>query len=298
MDEQLTANQDTVLDDQEKETQRFHELRQKEDRTEEENTELKDIEANYGKKVQGKLKEYHRKMKVNEEALERERQDKEDLKQRLDALEKEQKTSPPIKEVSKETEKVGEESYYTDQSLSTMVQAGKISEADAIKHQQDRIEAKAAEKAYSRIKSETTKNRENELRTEDAKSVLRQHPEFDSKHTNYNPDDPLYKTFAELINEGYGVNPEGYTKALKRAKQILNITGKNPDASNELGVFGASPPGDKGDGEEVKMTEDEEEGAYQMWRDLENPATGRQYTRTEAIAKAMNAKKNRTTRRV
>ena len=63
----MTENQNQVLEEQEKETQRFLELNTKEERTEEEDAELEELKSNYGKKVQKKFGEYHYQLKRDQE---------------------------------------------------------------------------------------------------------------------------------------------------------------------------------------------------------------------------------------
>lgn len=289
-----TGNQDTVLEEQEKETQRFLELNSKADRTEDEEKELQDLKTNYGKSVQKKIGQMHYKLKTAEEQLEAERKEREKLKRRLDEIES--REVKPSVAVSKETVKIGEKAFYTDRALRSMIDAGEITEEEAIAHKDERMEEAASEKAYKRLKGEQSQLAEAKIRIEDAESVLKEYPHFSKDHPNFNPEDPLYRLGVEIYNEGYKGNPRGLSLALKRAKDILRISDKSPDISDDLSVHSPSAPS-KPERKDTKVSysENEKEAAIRMYHfgGKINPKTGNIYTEKEAIEKGLAAKKRR-----
>ena len=231
--------------------------------------------------------------KAAEYELERQREENQKLKEQMEGM---KTPAEPDLKVSRETIEAGGKKFFTDAALRSMVDANEISEADAYKHQHTRMEERAADKAYERIKNETEVNKEKQTRQEDAKSVMENYPQFDKSHREFNPEDPLYKEATRIFEQGYYANPKGLSLAIKEAKRILRMTDAHIDNSSNLNA-GTNSTAPRKEVKETPIGDDEKDLAIRMYRDVKNPATQRNYTDVEAIAKyrkAMDSRKRRT----
>lgn len=255
---------------------------------------LKQIETLKGEKqtrYQKRVDQLTWRAKTAEEQLEEIKAENEKLK-----TAKPKETLEPVI-ARKETIKIGDQTFYSDKTLMDMVKNNEIGESEAYIHQQQRVEESAAEKAYQRIKSENQKQTDEKVRADDAKTVLDTYPQFAKDHPSFNPQDPLYKMATELWNEGLASNPRGLSKAVARAKQILRLSDKPIDASDDMSLHHSTPPGQTSEPKEVPLSDGEKEAAIRMYRDENNPATGRNYTESESVLKATKAKNIRLQRR-
>jgi len=295
-----TVNEQIVPDE---DTERYFELKGKQDRTPEENSELTQLDENYKKSAKDRIRELTSEIKTYRQNTVKDRQEREELQRQIDDLRtklEERNDYVPAHSLPAtfETVKVGKRDFYTDKGLSALVEAGQMTQDAAYAHQQERIVSLAEERAYQRMKTETTEEETKRIRAEDANSVMREYPQFNKNHPDFNPNDPLYKEATELWESGLYANPRGLSLAIKKAKRILGLGDTRPDLSDELGVNrtgGAPPISAKKKEREVTLSQDEERWAIQMYcrGDLNNPATGRPYTEKEAVAKAKNAKLER-----
>ncbi len=294
----MSPNQNLVT---EKEEQRFHDLNAKKDRTPEETTELEGLKTNYANTAKDRIGKLSGEKKAaiaeKEEAIrlkEETEQKNKDLQAKLDA-------SAPAETIvgdESETVEVAGKKYYTDAALSAQMKSGKITEAAAVNYQTERNKKELVVAVRTDIKKEDQADKDVNDRLVDAKGIIKLYPHFNTKHPDHNPNDPLYKMTIELFNDGFGLKPDGLSKSVKRAKQILGIKDTPVDRSSELSVEDGGAPADKGDkgkGKEVTLSENEEEAAVAMFcrGDVPNPKTGRPYTRDEAIATAKVAKQGR-----
>lgn len=292
-----------VTDDQ-LETQ-LSNLYNKSDRTEDEAKQLDELKTQKNERYQKRINEIKSNEKLAkyraEEAEEKARKAEEELVQ----LRANQVPAEPIIS-KKETVDADGEKWYTDGTLTSMMKSGELSEAEAIKHQQDRQEAKASDRAYKRIKGEQDKTKDQDLRNADMAKVYKDYPHFSKKlpdgsiNPKYNPDDPLFKEANTLWQSGLYVNPKGLSLAIDKAKKILGLHKKSIDISDELSALtpgGAPSPIQKGQ-EEIVLTDEQKEQAIRMWRNLENPKTRRNYTEPEAIEKYKNSLAKRRTARI
>jgi hypothetical protein len=286
--EKIVAEEDQIKKDNE----RFQELNSKQDRTDEENKELSEVKERYGKRMQSKIDREVSARKAAEENSERLREENERLKR-----EKEDVGSKKIeKPVARETTEINGKQWYTNEALGAMVDSGQITPEVAYKYQQERMEEAAADKAYKRLKGEQEKESVEDTRKSDVSKVLKDYPHFNKSHPDFNPEDPLYKKATELWDESYKFLPDGMSKSIARAKEILRINDARVDRSDDFEIEPSRPSGSGGKREkEVTLTEEEAEVAERQFckGDIVNPKTNKPYTPQEARSKMLEAKKRR-----
>lgn len=182
--------------------------------------------------------------------------------------------------------------FYTDKALRSMVDAGELTAEEAYEHQQERIEAKVTERVIKRNIGNTKEEEERKTRAEDAEKIARDYPQFNPKHPDHDPEDPLFKKANELWMEGYHANPRGLSKAIERAKEILGYTKERPDLSDEFSVARSKSTVDRSIPSTVALTAEEKDFYVRMYvmGNIVNPKTNRTYTESEAIAKGLSMK--------
>ena len=290
-----------VIDEktEEQKEARFHELNKKQGRSPEEDQELGKLKDDYRVSAKQRIDqitaEKHRERIAREEAEKK----AQELEERLAKLEEEKKATvnqPTNNLISRNTIKVGNTSFYTDDTLVEMINNNEITQTQAWQHQQQRIKAEAAEEAYTRIKSEEKANEFKTVREKDFEKVLKKYPQLNIKDPKYNPDDMFTKTVARLWINGYSVNSDGLSRAVEDAEEYIKvIKGVNVDLSSDFSTTGSDRVGEreKTKKEEVTLTEGEKEAALRMYRDVKNQTTGRVYSEAEALEKAKRAKQAR-----
>jgi hypothetical protein len=287
----VTPNETIVAEEQKEET-RAKELVEKTDRTPEENTELDGLKEKKTGRFQKRIDTLTWKSKTAEEKLETEKAERERLQKENDELRSTQ--LPPKPQIKEETIDIGGKKYFTDASLSSQIDAGKITEAEGIRHQKERNKEEAVVEAVGRIENKTKEKEDKNILKEDFEDVFKRHPEWAEKHQNHNPNDPLYIKTNELYLESYRFLPDGLSKAEELAKQLLNISSVHIDRTEDLSVIESGVPKPTGRKlEEETFTEGERDTATKQYRDIINPKTGRVYTENEILTKALAAKKAR-----
>lgn len=284
---QVTAEHDTQFNT------RIEELDRKPDRTEEETKELGELKQKRHKSAQAKINEFKWKWESTREELEKERKERERIARELEETRqvKEPTTRPSLKK--DETVDIGGKRYYTDEALIAQRDAGEITESEAYQHQRQRDKAELKAELKAEQEQERKQQSEQEIRQKDAQKVLAEYPHFSKDHKDHNPNDPLFKTAMELWQESYRFNPEGLSKSIARAKQILRMSDTKPDLSDEFSTHAPSGGKKPSKEKEVTFSKDEEETSIRMYTRVINPATGRQYTEAEAVAKGKRAKEAR-----
>jgi len=298
-----TPNQTKVTEEEQiqKDDARFKELNTKQDKTEEENTELGELKTKYAGRAEKRIGQLTGEKKAEKARADTAEERALKVEEELQALKDKQTTDVPPAVVGNENEtvEIGGKKYYTDAALYAQIKAGKITETAAIDYQAQRNEEKIVVRVKGDFQKEQATENLKKAQETDAQAVLNAHPEFGTKHIDHNPNDPLYKEWRELVADGYGLSTGGLMKALKKAEKNLGIKNTSVDRSGDLGVEDIASPGAKGgtktQEKEVPFSADEEKVAIEMYTmgDVLNPATGRTYTRDEAIAKAKAAKKAR-----
>lgn len=268
--------------------EKIGELLKTQNRTPEQETELKELR----KKRQG---EYQK--RLNELSSERkfERDRAERLQKRLDELEsKVNERENPIRKpaTSKQTVNIGGEEFYTDSSLTAMIQSGEMTQDEAWGHQQERIAAMAAERIAKKTNQQTSETVYQQTQQE----ILSEYPHFHPNHPKHNPEDPLYKEANRLLTFIDPSNPRRLKIALDEAKRNLKVSNARPDISDELGVTRSSGQSESSRSQKKVELEDwEKDNAVRIYvqSGLVNPKTGKRYTDSEAYEKALTAKTNR-----
>jgi len=291
------AEENKSLETAEHDTQfntRIEELDRKPDRTEEETKELGELKQKRHKSAQAKINEFKWKWESTREELEKERKERERIARELEEARqvKETTTRPSLKK--DETVKIGSKEWFTDEALIAKRDAGEITEYEAYQYQRKRDKEELKAEILQEQEQKVKQQSEEETRRKDAQKVLAEYPHFSKEHKDYNPNDPLFKTAMELWQESYRFNPEGLSKSIARAKQILRMSDTKPDLSDEFSTHapsGGKKPSTKE--KEVSFSKDEEEAAIRMYTRTNNPATGRPYTEAESIAKGKRAKEAR-----
>ena len=209
---------------------------------------------------------------------------------------KKQLLSKP-RDVAKSTLKIGDKEWYTDETLQRMIESKEISETDAWKYKSQRDKEEIIEEIERRREGKEQKETDQSLRQKDKEWVRENYPSFQKGNEKYDPNDELYKLADELFQEGYSSDPQGVSKAIKRAEKIL---GKNPpiDVSDDLSLRrsrGEDRNFGKNNGDKTTLSDDEKEIAHRMYvmSGTMNPKTGRVYTTDEAHIKALEGKKKR-----
>jgi len=293
------TNPNAVTEEEKKEEARLEELLKKEEKNEEELKEVDTLKENRQTRYQKRINQLSWKAKDAEERYGVESERAKKLEAEIAELRAGRTISAkPV--IVEETVEIRGKSYYTDTTLKSMVDAGQLTEEQAYKHQKTRDRAELLEEVKSDLSREEKEKEAINIRKEDALEVLKANPNFSKRLANgeTNPDfdanDPLYKLTTEIYAEGMAANPRGFSIALKRAKQILRTGDKPIDLSEDLSVHSnTSAPDRKQESKEVKLSEYEEETAIAMYckGDYTNEKTGRQYTKDEALAKGLAAKK-------
>lgn len=272
---------------------KIRELAEKKDLTDDDKSSLGELKKERSTRFQKKIDKLKSEAKLARAQTAEKERELEDTKKRLE--ERNAKNDEPL--VEAKVIKINNKSYYTDEYLSEQIRLDKMTEADAVKHQQSRIKAEAAEEAYQRLKTDQQQETVNNVKQEDVKQVLADYPQFNKNHPDHDPEDPLYKLSVELWQEGLHANPKGLSLSIKRAKQILGINKEgNKDMSEDLN-FGSpsSTTRTQKKTDDIQIPEAQLDLAVRTYMrgDLLNPKTGRPYTKNEAIAKAKEAFANR-----
>lgn len=278
---------DGVLDIEDK----IADLRAAKDQTAEQRAELAQLQADRKTRLQKRTTALLGRAKAAEEKA---RQAEERVRSLEDKFTVAEKRLPAEKASRAKVTFDGEE-FFTDNSLRSMVSAGEMTEEDAWAHQEERRVAAAAE----RMSKKSEKSSFEKTRQETINNVLTDYPQLNPQHSKYNKEDPLTKEVDRLLRNGYQFKPDGLKLAVDDAKRFLRITDKRPDLSDELGVTrgDSSRNGDEEGRREkkIELSDWEADNAVRMWVNtgMTNPKTGRTYTKTEALEKALLAKKNR-----
>jgi len=271
---------------------KLKELQSKEQVTPEEKEELQTLKEERQTRYQKRIDRLSSEKKAEAEKA---RQLEEQLKEEKSKREELEKKSTPRPELTNELVDIGGTKYYTDETLTEMVNSGELNATQAYAHQQKRIKAEIKAEIYAEQEEKGKKEKVQREFEEDRKKVLEEYPEFAPSNPNHNPEDPLYKLASELWVEAYQTNPRGLSISIKRAKQILRMNDKRPDVSEDLSVGTGRGTTRTSSETTVQLSEEEKESAVRMYvmGNVINPATGRVYTDSEAVAKAIKAKQGR-----
>jgi len=277
-----SPNQNQVTDEQVEE--QIKEISSKADKTPEDTDKLESLKTEKQTRFQKRIDKLTWESKTAQEELEKERERARELEEKLNA-------KPVIKDpvrVVEDTVEIGGQKYYTDEALISMVKAGKMGDDEAFKYQRVRDKAEVKEDLKNDFKKEKEEQSFKETRIADQEKVLSEYPQFDTRHKDFNPNDPLYKEANEIFQNGYCMKANGMTLAIKQAKRVLGITDAKIDNTKNTSMYSPGSPGVTAK-QLAPLTDDEKEFAIRTYRDIKNPRTGRNYTDTEAITKHQEA---------
>jgi len=279
-----------------KDNQRFNELKEKGvELSDEEKTEKEALRDRYSARTQKRIDTLTARYKNAQDQLGERDQETQNLRQELDEAKKQISTSrEPDISTSQETVEADGKKFFTDDALNARITSKQMTEAQAVKHQQDRNKAEAVEEAVGRIEGKRDQTDLQEKRSADQKKVLAEYPQFDNRHPDFNPNDPLYKKANEIFAKGFNKNPEGLSESIVLAKESLGMTTKKIDATEDMTISDSTLGNQQqNDNEqEITLTTEQEESGIRQWTRLINPATNRTYTEKEAIEKTKKAKRN------
>jgi len=293
-----TTNLNEVTDEQIE--SKLSEISSKPDKTEDDVKEIETLKKEKTNRYQKRIDQLTWKTKSTAEELENERKKREELEAEIERLKgKEPETTQKIKRT---TVTAGGQTYFTNEALRDMIDKGEITEAEAYKHQEERITALASDMAYQKIKSEESMKTAQETLRKDADDILKKYPHFEKNHPDFNPNDALYKKTNEILSTyidqstGRILNPRAYSLSVKLAEDLLGVNRKSPDLSDEFNLHSPNAPKkEKQEDKEIPLTSEEKEVAIRMYvlKAETNPRTGRPFTEAEAVAKATKAKNDR-----
>ena len=290
--EEIVADKDAEIQDTDTQIQ---ELLKVDNRTAEQEQELKELRTQRKNQVQERINELTKARRESERQLERERTETERLRKELEDARKASKSVKPAPGKYEQVE-IHCMMFYTDDALSQMVEDGRMTQAEAWSHQKAAIREEAKADIKKELGEENKRASEDSIRQETINDVLKEYPHFNPSHPNHNPNDPLYKEASRLLNNGYLNNPRGIKLAIEDAKKILRIDSKRPDVSDDLSVTTSTSTNiDNKREKKVELSEFEQDQAIRLYvfGARINPATGKVFTKKEAIEKAIKAKRDR-----
>lgn len=273
---------------------RIVELRQKKERTPEEEKEFKDLKSHHRGRVEEQITNERERAQAQAERAAKAEQALEDARARMKELE-EKRDSRVVSGSEDEYVIINGHKFLTDEALAERVQAGKMTQAEAWKQQKAAIKAEA----IAEMKGDEPKNEAAKLRNDSLKYVKEQGYGWmlDEKDPKFKADDPLYKEANRLWFNGYQYHPDGPRLALEDAKKNLGVGVKRADLSDDFGVMKNNAASDSNSQREKKvvLSDIETQNAIRYWvhGNVNNPKTGRSYTEAEALQKALEAKRKR-----
>jgi hypothetical protein len=274
--------------------QRIIELRQKKDRSPEEEKEFGDLKKHHRGRVEEQILSEREKAEAHQERAARAEQALEEARQRLQELQ-EQRDNRVSDTGNGESESVviNGKKFYTDEAINLRVQKGLMTQKEGWAMQRQAIieEARAADKA------EAPAEQWKRERLDALENVKKQGYGWmiDDKDPKHNPKDPLFKMAQRLWEGGYKNEAKGPLKALEDAKEILGLNLKRQDMSDEFSIPKNNSASDSATQREkrVELSEIETSNAIRYWPTVTNPKTGKYYTEAEALVKALEAKRKR-----
>lgn len=276
---------------------RIVELRQKKERTEEEEKEFSDLRKHHRGRVQEQIANEREIAKKETERAAKAEQALEEAQRRLEELRQSREEQSSSGANENEMTNINGKKFYTDEAISIRVEKGLMTRSEGWKMQREAIKEEAkAEMKGDAPKEEATKTRKESLDYVNKEGYGHFLNDKDPKH---NPNDPLYKEANRLWFNGYQYHPDGPRLALEDARKNLNIGIKRPDLSEELGAprnNAASEGAAKSKKVELSDIETQNAIRYYVYGNVINPKTNKHYTEQEALTKALDAKRKRSSK--
>lgn len=275
---------------------RIVELRQKKDRTTDEEEEFKKLKQHHRGRVEEQITSERERAQIQAERAAKAEQALEDARQRLKDLEESRNSRIENSNGSEnESVMINGKKFYTDEAISIRVQKGIMTQSEGWKMQREAIK----EEAKAELKGEEPRNEAARKRQESLEFVKKEGYGWmlDEKDPKHNPNDPLFKEANRLWFNGYQYHPDGPRLALEDAKKNLGTGVKRNDLSDDFSVPRNNSSSDSSSqkSKKVDLSDIEQSNAirYYVHGNVNNPKTGRPYTETEALSKALEAKRKR-----
>jgi len=272
---------------------RIVELRQKKDRTPDEEKEFSELKKHHRGRVEEQISNERESANKERERAARAEQALEDARERLRALEEKRDAVRETSGSENTQYQINGKTFYTDEAIAIRVQKGLMSQSEGWKMQREAIK----EEAKAEIQGDAPKNEAAKIRKESLEYVKKQGYGWmlDDKDPKYNPKDPLYKLADKLWKNGYQYDADGPRKALDDAKAFLNKDVEREDLSDDFSIHKNNAAASSQREKKIELSDIEQENArrYYVLGNVINPKTGKHYTEQEALVKALDAKRKR-----
>lgn len=274
---------------------RIVELRQKKDRTAEEEQEFKELKNHHRGRVEEQI------LSAREEAA-KAREEKAAAQSALEEARARLKEIDDNKANQRESFSSGSENesmvingkkFYTDEAISIRVQKGLMTQKEGWAMQREAIK----EEAKAEMRGDEPRQKAERTRQESLEYVRNKGYGWmlDNKDPKHNPNDPLFKIAERLWKNGYQYDADGPRKALEDALEYSGKNIKREDRSDDFGMAKNNVASESSAVKEkkVELSSIEQQNALRYWPSLTNPKTGKYYTESEALSKALDAKRKR-----
>jgi hypothetical protein len=274
---------------------RIIELRQKKDRTADEEKEFKDLKSHHRGRIEEQIQSERDRAAQQQERAAKAEQALEDARARLKEIEDRRDSGREVASGSEnETYVVNGKKFFTDEAISIRVQKGLMTQSEGWKMQREAIK----EEAKAELQGDEPKKNAQKIRNESLEYVRKKGYGWmlDEKDPKFKANDPLYKLANKLWTNGYQYDADGPRKALDDAMELMGKNDPREDLSDDLGVPKNNASSSSQREKKIELTEIEQANALRYWPTVENPKTGRKYTEQESLAKALEAKRRRFTK--
>ena len=274
---------------------RIIELRQKKDRTPEEEKEFKDLRQHHRGRIEEQIQNERDKATQARDARVKAETELADARARLKDIEEKRETNLQSAGSENETYVVNGKKFYTDEAISIRVQKGLMTQKEGWSMQREAIKEEAKAEMAVKQPEDEKKRKWIEERNKSLEYVREKGYGWliDEKDVKHNPNDPLYKEANRLWTDGLEFSADGPRKAFDTAMRLLGKDVQREDISDELGVPKNSASAGSSREKRVELTQVEQDNAMRYWPTVENPKTGRKYTEAESLVKALDAKRKR-----
>ena len=270
---------------------RIIELRQKKDRSPEEEKEFKDLKSHHRGRIEEQIQSERDRATLQQERAAKAEQALEDARARLKEIEdrKNERQEPVGNDA--ETYVVNGKKFYTDEAIAIRVQKGLMTQSEGWKMQREAIK----EEAKAELQGDEPKKNAQKTRNESLEYVRKKGYGWmlDEKDPKFKGNDPLYKLANKLWTNGYQYDADGPRKALDDAMELMGKNDPREDLSDDLSVPKNNASNSSQREKKVELSDIETANAIRYWPTVENPKTGKKYTEQESLAKALEAKRKR-----
>jgi hypothetical protein len=286
---------DELLEKEQTDNERFQELRGKDELTPEEQDEMKGLRERHGQRAQKRIDKLSWEAKSAKEEAAKEKERAATLEARIAELERPGAKSEPI---GGEEIEIGGKKFLTDAALQRKVAANQMTEGDAYNHQRQRDKAEVKAELKSEFEEKETQRELERARKDSVDWVQEHYPQFDNKHPDHDPNDPVYLKANQLFSKGLRFSPTGLKDAILEAEEFAGKKGKRNERIDRSDDFSFDKPAGKGrepggKDKDLELTAEEKEFAERTWCQKENPKTQKPFSKQEAQLKYLEAKKGR-----